>query len=179
MEIKCPEPKKVTEQIRQKQRNKILQAARKVFARKGPSATMDDIAAEASISHGLAYLYFDSKEAILRALIEQPIQQAPQVKQIQDATETPGERLARNVSEFVASRRQHPHFYQLLDRVLRDENMPEDFRKVVRRRARVLRDSLRQLIVEGQATGEVVAGNPDQLLSPFRLYGWFDPLGDL
>ena len=51
-------------------RTQILEAALKVFARKGFSnARTDDIAQEAGISKGLLYWYFESKDAIIRSLL--------------------------------------------------------------------------------------------------------------
>ncbi len=51
---------------RKKRREEILNAAEKVFARKGiTSTTIDDIATEAELGKGTLYNYFPSKEAIL------------------------------------------------------------------------------------------------------------------
>ena len=48
-----------------KRANDIINAAEKVFFKKGfENATMDDIAAEAELSKGTLYLYFDTKEAL-------------------------------------------------------------------------------------------------------------------
>ncbi len=159
-----PRAEQANQRIREEQRNKILEAARKVFARKGMAATMDDIASEAAISHGLAYRYFANKEALVRALIEQAIQQSPPLEQVLEMPGTPGERLNSLISGFVESRRGQPEFYQLLDQVLFDAAMPDDFRELLRRRGKVMQDVLRQLIVEGQASGQVAAGDPDQLV---------------
>ena len=47
----------------------ILEAALAIFAEKGfAAARMDDIARRAGISKGTIYLYFDSKEAVFKAL---------------------------------------------------------------------------------------------------------------
>lgn len=75
---------------------------------------------------------------------------------------TPGERLLVLVREFVESRRR-PDFYLLLDQVLRSEHAPDTLRALVRQRSQEMQDILRQLIIEAQATGEVAAGNPEQL----------------
>jgi AcrR family transcriptional regulator len=49
----------------------IIEAALALFAEKGFSATrLDDVAKRAGISKGTLYLYFDSKEAIFRAVVE-------------------------------------------------------------------------------------------------------------
>jgi AcrR family transcriptional regulator len=51
-------------------RRAILDAARKVFARKGfADGIMDDIAAEAGLAKGTLYLYFGSKKEIYKALL--------------------------------------------------------------------------------------------------------------
>ncbi|WP_374471064.1 TetR/AcrR family transcriptional regulator [Phenylobacterium sp.] len=52
----------------------IVQAAMHVFAEKGfAAARLDDIAARARVSKGGLYLYFDTKEDIFRAVVEQAI----------------------------------------------------------------------------------------------------------
>ncbi|MFT3809764.1 MAG: TetR/AcrR family transcriptional regulator [Micropepsaceae bacterium] len=54
--------------------DEILDAALDVFIEAGfDAARMDDIAAKAGISKAGVYLYFDSKEALLRALISREI----------------------------------------------------------------------------------------------------------
>ncbi|MBV9231516.1 MAG: TetR/AcrR family transcriptional regulator [Chloroflexi bacterium] len=160
-----PRTEEENQRIREEQREKILNAARKVFARKGRTATMADVAAEAKVSQGLAYRYFDSKEAIFRALVEQAIQANPvTLERVLEIPGTPGERLKFLIAKFVESRREHPESFQLLDQILHDEAMPDDFRELVHKRGLVLQGVLRQLIVEGQASGEVAAGDPDQLI---------------
>ena len=57
------------EREREQRQHEILDAAEKVFLKKGfYSATMDDIAIEAELSKGTLYLYFKSKESILVGL---------------------------------------------------------------------------------------------------------------
>lgn len=62
----CP---KVTEAYREAARTQILDAAQKVFARKGyHAASMDDIVKESGLSKGALYGYFDSKEELFLGL---------------------------------------------------------------------------------------------------------------
>ena len=52
----------------------ILEAALSVFAEKGFAATrMEDIAQRARVSKGTIYLYFESKEAVFKALLHETI----------------------------------------------------------------------------------------------------------
>jgi AcrR family transcriptional regulator len=159
-----PRSEEARQRMREEQRTYILEAAKRVFARKGPAATMDDIATEASVSHGLAYRYFANKEAIFSTLITQTLQ-APSagLQRFMEIEGSPGERLTLLVSGFVESRR-HPESYQLLDHMLSSEATPDDLREVIHRRGQELQGVLRELIIEGQATGEVAAGDPDQLV---------------
>lgn len=60
-----------TPQVVENRREQIMDAALRVFARKGfAQATNKDIAREAEITPGLIYHYFDSKAALLQAILE-------------------------------------------------------------------------------------------------------------
>ena len=60
-----------TPKVVEDRREQIIDAAMHVFARKGYSnATNKDIAREAGITPGLIYYYFESKEALLYAILE-------------------------------------------------------------------------------------------------------------
>jgi AcrR family transcriptional regulator len=66
--------------------DEILDAALAVFNEKGfEAARVDDIASKASLSKGAIYLYFDSKEALLRGLIEREV--APVAQRIKSLAE--------------------------------------------------------------------------------------------
>jgi AcrR family transcriptional regulator len=163
-----PRTQAANQRIREEQRAKILDSARKVFARKGMAATMADVAAEASVSQGLAYRYFASKEALFHELVEQSVQSGiAGIQRIPQMPGTPGERLSFLVSMAWEGRREHPESYQLMYQVLSDEATSDNIRELIGRQGQTYQDMLRQLIVEGQATGEVAAGDPDQLVIVF------------
>jgi AcrR family transcriptional regulator len=160
-----PRTEEANQRIREEQRAKILDGARKVFARKGMAATMAEVAAEASVSQGLAYRYFASKEAIFHELVEQSVQSGiAGIQRIPRMPGTPGERLDFLVSIAWEGRRENPEIYQVLYQVLDDEGTSGDIRELIGRQGQAYQDVMRQLIVEGQATGEVKEGDPDQLV---------------
>lgn len=161
-----PRTEEANQKIREAQRTKILEAAWKVFARKGRAMTMTDVAGAAGISYGLTYRYFASKEAILYALIEQNLQAGAAAFQcFRVFPGTPGERLGFLISRLVETRRDQPEFSQLFSQALSDGATPRDLREQALKRGLEFQAMLRQLIVEGQATGEVAAGDPDQLVT--------------
>jgi AcrR family transcriptional regulator len=160
-----PRTREASRRIRDEQRARILDAARRVFARKGLSASMDDVAAEAGVSHGLAYHYFASKTALVSELILQDLEApAGWLEQFVREQAVPMEKIRQMVTGLVESRRDHPERYQLLAQALNDEAAPEEMRQRVAQRGRELQAVLRELIVAGQAAGEVAPGEPDQLV---------------
>jgi len=161
-----PRTEEANLRIREAQRTNILEAAWKVFARKGRTMTMADVATAANVSYGLAYRYFASKEAILYALVEQNLQSSDAAFQrLHERAGTPGERLDWLISRLVEARRDRPEFSQLFYQVLSDEATPHDLRERAARYGQAFQDALRQLIIEGQATGEVTADDPEQLVT--------------
>jgi AcrR family transcriptional regulator len=163
-----PRTPEANQRIREAQRAKILECARRVFARKGMDATITDIAAEAQISLGLAYRYFADKEAIFSELVKQTVpDDAAELQQLVEMPGTPGERLAALISSIVAARgqREPREAHQLLMHALDADAMPKEIRELLSKRYQKLLAAMRQLIVEGQATGEVAPGDPDQLVA--------------
>jgi len=154
------------QRLREAQRAKILKSASKVFARKGKGATMADVAAEAEVSQGLAYRYFASKEVLFQALVEQALQTSPAgLQSFLEMPGTPGERLALLISHLVESRRERPELFQLLDQVQTAETTRNELRELIRGRGQAFLNVMRQLIIEGQATGEIATGDPAQLVT--------------
>ena len=63
---------KIAEETRAARRGQIITAALACFARAGyHETTMADVAAQAGVSKGTPYLYFDSKQALFIALHEE------------------------------------------------------------------------------------------------------------
>ena len=64
-----PRTEEQNEIVRAQRRAQLLKAAQRVFTRKGfHAASVADVVAEAGVSQGTVYHYFDSKEALLLAV---------------------------------------------------------------------------------------------------------------
>lgn len=71
-----PRTTKQYEEIREEKRNLIMDSALEHFAKEGYHATtITHIAKHAGISKGLMYNYFESKEALLKAIIERSVKE--------------------------------------------------------------------------------------------------------
>lgn len=69
-----PRSKEQVERIREQSRDNILESGLALFAGRGyRAATISAIAKEAGVSKGLLYNYFESKEALLRAIVQQAV----------------------------------------------------------------------------------------------------------
>ncbi|MFF2091671.1 TetR family transcriptional regulator [Paenibacillus sp. NPDC058174] len=63
---------RISKQQKEQRRQEILQAAKRVFVQKGyEPATLKDIVEETGMSRGWIYLYFQTKEEIFEALLQQ------------------------------------------------------------------------------------------------------------
>ena len=142
-----------------------MEGAVAVFAAKGSSATMADIAAKAGVSQGLAYHYFKSKDEIFATLIKQTVEAGGgPVERISQVQGTPGTRLSLLITYILEGIRQTPGMSQIMHNVLEDETAPSDLKDLVLKNVKAIQDGMRQLIVEGQATGEIVKDDPDELM---------------
>jgi AcrR family transcriptional regulator len=159
-------PDSVDRSRRETQRANILEGAKHAFAHKGKAATMADVAQAAGVSQGLAYRYFASKQEIYRELVEQALEQAGRAtaQPLLESAATPGQRLALLLTKLVEYHRDHLEIFQLLDQLLSSGGAPDEVAELIRRRRESFLAEFRQLIVEGQATGEVAADDPDQLV---------------
>jgi AcrR family transcriptional regulator len=161
-----PRTEEANQHIRSEQRTRIADAARRVFARKGlADATVDDVAWEADVSHGLAYRYFANKSALFSELVIQDLQ-APTdwLAQLISMNCGPMDKIRQLVTGLVESRREDPERYRLLAHALTGESVPGELRVQVMQREREMHAVLRNLIVDGQVSGEIAEGDPDQLV---------------
>jgi AcrR family transcriptional regulator len=158
-------------QIRDAQRASILASARVVFARLGARATIDEIAREAGVSHGLAYRYFPDKDGLLRELVDEALQAGRAgLKYFEEMSGAPEERLTLLLTQLVESRRARPEFYSVLDHVRNSPATSSRLRKQIRAQKDEFLALLKRLIVAGQKRGKVRPGDPDRLVMAVSIF---------
>ena len=157
-----PRSEAENQRVRDEQRARILDGARTAFARTGMATTMADVASAAGVSQGLAYRYFASKEELIRALVADAMSSDNLRVEVEGA---PGVRLRSVLTRILEARRDHPEVFLLMNHVLSDRDTPADVNELVRRRGMGFVELVRQLIVAGQASGEIAGDDPDQLVA--------------
>lgn len=117
-----PRTEEENQRIREVQREKILEAAKLVFARKGWAATIADIATEANVSQGLAYRYFTNKEAIFIELMGQILKSSSlRFEKMRETEGSPTERMEKIISRMLESRRESIAAFGMAVQATRDD----------------------------------------------------------
>jgi AcrR family transcriptional regulator len=160
-----PRSPEENEQVRQQRLDEILDASRRVFARKGLGATkIADIAQEAGISHGLLYHYFQGKEEIFLEIVEQSLQGALWVTSA--AREQPGspwDRMAWLFHNMVRGGRQAPEYVLITIQAATSDAVPDGTRDLMEKYGEPIFHNVVDLIIAGQESGDVVQGDPRKL----------------
>jgi TetR/AcrR family transcriptional regulator, transcriptional repressor of aconitase len=151
---------RVTQQHIDARRESILDAAARLFARKGISAaTMADIAAEADLSAGAIYRYFNGKEELVRAVFEDAAERNEQLFHGElEAAGTPFEaleRVGRRVWIEVNDRDALICEIQMALTAARD---PDDLGVDVVKNRQVVRGLLEEMVQAAQEAGQIDPG---------------------
>jgi TetR/AcrR family transcriptional regulator, fatty acid metabolism regulator protein len=138
-------------------RERIIEAATEVFARRGVHGTrVADIAERAGIAYGLVYHHFRNKEEILSAIFSE--RWAQYVAYLEEVAGTPApfrERMRRLIHFWVETYRQDNDLMTvMINEITRSYEFLEshDITAVL-----VAFDPIERIIVEGRANGEVRA----------------------
>jgi AcrR family transcriptional regulator len=149
---------RVTEEHSIARRQEIIDAAYRCFARKGfHQATMREIYAEANLSPGAIYHYFDSKEAIIQASFEFDSQRGKALLDAAMARDDPLPALGELIDFFYgglesAAALDAPRVnVQGWGEALVNTSVQDAFRQVFDRNI----DALRQIIFKAKERGEI------------------------
>jgi AcrR family transcriptional regulator len=148
---------KVSSEIRSERRNHLIVAALRCAARKGfADLTVDEVCAEAGLSKGAFYGYFDSKQALLVSLLEEDATGLDDLMRQLGARAPGGVQRLRSFARAMLERGDHPARVQvradLWAAMLTEPEVRRQFSMTVRRR----RDTLRTWVEAAVAAGELV-----------------------
>ena len=159
-----PRTKAQIAQLRPARRAQLLQPANIVFSRKGfHAANVSDVAAEAGVSQGTVYHYFDSKEDLFMAVFEawETGNLNREVLAAMDVSTSASERLrylAHAVGEYMTLTEEFfPASLEFWSHIHRDAAIREGIRRIFAE----LRATVAQLIQDGIDQGEFVSIDSD------------------
>jgi AcrR family transcriptional regulator len=166
-----PRTKEAFQHIRDESRQHILDEAAKVFAEKGLVNTkIGDLAEAAGVSQGLLYRYFADKDEVFISLLERAINGVINYAQttIQQSG-TPLEKLQWMTEQILQGMSEEPAYFKLISQAMALSGKVYETMAKLEAVVKILRG----LITQGQTTGEVAKGDPDQLVILYlgSLYG--------
>lgn len=129
-------------------RDELLEAAARVFARRGyHQATVEEIAAEAGFTTGAVYSNFDGKEALFMALADRQVaDRIAQIHAVAEATEASGEAGSEAAAQFRSFLERDPDwpllFYEFWSLSVRNAELQGELAK----RRDAIRDALAETL---------------------------------
>ena len=135
---------RITAAVRTERRQHIIEAAWRCAARKGfGDLTVDEVCAEADLSKGAFYGYFDNKQALLLALLEEDAAFLDQIMARLEATTISNVERLRRFTRAMLERGEEPARVQvradLWAAMLTERAVRQRFSASVRHRREVLR----------------------------------------
>jgi AcrR family transcriptional regulator len=152
----------------EEKRRLILQAAVRVFARKGfHESRVGDIAEEAGVAHGLLYHYFESKDELLETIFHDTwTELLAAMREVEESGAPAREQLRGVAAILLRSWRRDPDLVRVLVReVARSPYLQERLGEVGEAFA-----AIQRMIERGQSEGDFRSGL-DARLASFVFYG--------
>jgi AcrR family transcriptional regulator len=157
----------------EEKRRLLLDAAVRVFARKGyHSARVGDIAEEAGVAYGLLYHYFASKEEVLRSVFRETWRALIlTIQSVEEGDDAPREQLRKVAEILLRSWRRDPDLVRVLVlEVTRSGHLAGEMDEIVASFA-----AIQEIVERGQADGSIRA-DLDARLASYVFYGAIDEL---
>jgi TetR/AcrR family fatty acid metabolism transcriptional regulator len=166
-------PNRTNAQAQEEKRRLLLDAAVRVFARKGYHASrVGDIAEEAGVAYGLLYHYFGSKEDVLRSVFRETWRALIEtIKSVEEAGDPPREQLRKVAEILLRSWRRDPDLVRVLVlEVTRSQHLPGEMDEIVESFA-----AIQEIVERGQADGSI-RSDLDARLASYVFYGAVEEL---
>jgi TetR/AcrR family fatty acid metabolism transcriptional regulator len=157
----------------EEKRRRILDAAVRVFARKGfHTSRVGDIAEEAGVAHGLLYHYFASKDEVLETVFrENWAVLLERIRGVEESDESAAEQLRHVAAILLRTWLHEPDVVRVLVReIARSPEVQERIGELVKPLG-----SIRRIIERGQAAGQL-RSDLDPSLAAIVFYGGIDEL---
>jgi TetR/AcrR family transcriptional regulator, fatty acid metabolism regulator protein len=152
----------------QDRRRALLDAAVRVFARKGyHTCRVGDIAEEAGVAHGLLYHYFRSKEEVLETIFRESWSALLEaIRLVEDSGDPAREQLRKTVAIVLRTWKNDPDLVRVLVReITRSAHLQKELDELGH-----AFEALERIVRRGQAVGEF-GSDVDPRLASYVVYG--------
>jgi AcrR family transcriptional regulator len=149
-------------QIKDARRSDILRAATRVFAKKGfTDAKISDVAKEAGLSHGLVYHYFQNKDELFAAILDDKLCRARDaMAEDETITGTALDRMRATLANWLERVQAEPETSLVITQALLSNQLSPETRANMREHMRESYRTATERLAEGQARGEISTHAP-------------------
>src|SRR3954454_24330425 len=105
----------------QSRRRQLVAAADRVIRRRGPNASMDEIAAEAGVTKPILYRHFGQKDGLHRALVRRYMRVIYRGSGSPLVETNPRRRIAAAVDAFLAAVEREPEIFRFVRRATNEQ----------------------------------------------------------
>ena len=102
-------------------RRQLILAADRVIRRRGPNASMDEIAAEAGVTKPILYRHFGHKDGLYQVLVRRYVRAIYRSAEAKLVEENPRRRLAHAVDAFLQTVEREPEIFRFVRRATTEQ----------------------------------------------------------
>lgn len=146
----------------QRNRERLLEAAREAFVQHGPEATLDDIARRAEVGPGTLYRHFPTRDALIEAVFKNQVERLTAAGERYAATMKPLDALRAWMLKFIE--------YVVAKLVILPamNTVPGGSTRLIEGTRGTIHATFRDLVQRAVDSGDLRAGtNPDDLFRAF------------
>jgi AcrR family transcriptional regulator len=136
-------------------RRQLILAADRVIRRRGPNASMDEIAAEAGVTKPILYRHFGHKDGLYQVLVRRYVRAIYRSSEAKLAEENPRRRLAHAVDAFLQTVEREPEIFRFVRAISTEQEAAGAAAQLVHRHAdeiaRTTRRDLERLGLDADA----------------------------
>lgn len=120
------------EEMREASTQKIMETALELFAVQGfHSTSMNKIAQKAGVSKGLIYNYYESKYALLFAIVAYALEVGKSIMELPKKEISPKESLEKIIRISFMTLRQEAHYWKLMTELMLQEDVMQKVKKLL------------------------------------------------
>jgi len=119
-------------------RRQLLAAADRVIRRRGPDASMDEIAAEAGVTKPILYRHFGHKDGLYQVLVRRYLRAIYRSSEAKLAEENPRRRIANAVDAFLQTVEREPEIFRFVRAISTEREVADAAGAVVQRHAEAI-----------------------------------------
>lgn len=160
------------EEMKIERKEQIMRAALSVFAYHGIKLTkVSMIAKEASVSHGLVYHYFTSKEEVLYESIKWAVGMDKThhfLQHLSDSHDSPLEKIEKFTKyAFSTSDSVSSHIFKIIQDMDKTEGIPNNVKDFADNLGKMYFEFLIPIMEEGQKSGQIIDEDAEELTAIF------------